>query len=115
MESAGATFNSLFTTLRSTISRSCDPTPTPCTHKNVSPPENPSPSESAEVERLQAVVEKLRADLGRFCLVIHLVNSYILRFSQRKRRSKHLFPRPKHRNCSIGLPKNSDSGPAQPI
>ncbi|KAI0695066.1 Afadin and alpha-actinin-binding-domain-containing protein [Cerioporus squamosus] len=67
VESASETFNSLFTSLRATVSHRSEPPPTPCscTHRASSSTSagKDSLQQSADIERLQAVIDKLRAEL----------------------------------------------------
>ncbi|TBU23711.1 Afadin and alpha-actinin-binding-domain-containing protein [Dichomitus squalens] len=70
-ESAGEALSSLFQSLRETISRKAASSTTPCncSRKDSSPPSTQTrttptrPQDSAEIERLQAVIDKLRDDL----------------------------------------------------
>ena len=71
-ESAGETLRSMFQSLRETISQktATSPSPCSCSRKGSASPSTQiraSPSsaqDGAEIERLQAVIDKLRADLG---------------------------------------------------
>ncbi|KAL1941270.1 hypothetical protein VTO73DRAFT_7482 [Trametes versicolor] len=67
-EAAGETFSTLFRSLRDTISHRTEPSASVCNHSckasSSSTPMNDTPAkEKAEVERLQAVIDKLRSDL----------------------------------------------------
>ena len=73
-EAAGETFNTLFTSLRDTLSRKAESRPLSCScsQKESSSSQTRTPpakaQDSAEIERLQVVVSKLRADLGKRAL-----------------------------------------------
>ena len=76
-ESAGETLSSMFQSLRETISQktAISPSPCSCSRKGSASPSTQirtSPSsaqDGAEIERLQAVIDKLRADLGMIPLL----------------------------------------------
>ena len=83
-EAAGETFNNLFASLRETLSRnaesrsmscSCSSSKEPTPHSTQARTPPAKVQDSADIERLQAVIDKLRADLGTcHCLfLLHVI------------------------------------------